>query len=57
MSRGPEVDLLGVGAGELVDEDERGAVLAAARHPDGAVTIVEICVKVEGIRSTNMQDK
>ena len=42
MSRGPEVDLLGVGAGELVDEDEGGAVLAAARHPGGAVTVVEI---------------
>ena len=41
MDRGPEVDLLGVGAGELVDEDEGSAVLAAA-----AVLAAEIFVKV-----------
>ena len=57
MSRGPEVDLLDVGAGELVDEDEGGAVLAAARHPDGAVTVVEICVKVRTLKMEQIEQK
>ena len=46
MARSPEVDLLSVGAGELIDEDKGSAVLAAALQADRAVAVVEVCVKI-----------